>query len=112
MNRKQAIAIARSRVSMEPLGNQWTVYTWSPKYNATSVSHGMDFWQAQSAVWENRVNTALELLGVDSDAANTAAYNAAHSGEDWRKALRRLANWYANGQLSIKAARDAELGAA
>ena len=89
MNRKQAIAIARSRVSMEPLGNQWTVYTWSPKHDATWVSHGMTFWQAQGAVWENRVCTALELLGVDK--AGALANAAARNGEDWRKAVRRLA---------------------
>ena len=55
MTRQQAIATAQARVHMEPLGNQWTVYTWSPKHNATWVSHTMEFWHAQSVVWENRV---------------------------------------------------------
>jgi hypothetical protein len=100
MTRKQAIATAQDRVRLVPFGDQWTVHRWSPKMNATWVSHPMEHHAAQIAVWEDRVQTALELLGVEDAGAeaNIAAYDAGHSGEDWRTAVRRLADWYANDQ--------------
>lgn len=98
MTRTQALATARSRVSMEPLGNQWTVYTWSPKHNATWTSPGMDYWHARNAVWENRVCVALELLGIEN--AGERAYRAAHDADyrdigGWQKAVRLIANTHA-----------------
>jgi hypothetical protein len=106
MNTKQAIATAQEQVRLVRLGDQWTVHRWSPKMNATWVSHPMEHSAAQIQAWEDKVRIALDLLGVDDPGAeaNIAAYDAGHSGEDWRTAVRRLANWYANGQPRGKVA--------
>ena len=98
MTRNQAIATAKKRVCMERLGNQWAVYTWLPMSNATWVSEPMDFWRARNAVWENRVRTALELLGIDE--AGEETYRALHDANyrdigGWQKAVRMIANTHA-----------------
>ncbi len=95
MTRTKAIALAKARVSMAQLGNQWTVYTYSSERRATWVSHPMDYWHAQNAVWEGRVCMALELLGIED--AGEKAYRAANDADyrdtgGWTQAVRLLAD--------------------
>ena len=93
---QKAIDIARSRVSIVSNGaRQWTVHTWSPKHNATWMSHSMPIEAAKLAAYEDRVRIALELLEIED--AGALANMAAHDGMsgyrlDWRKVVRDLAS--------------------
>ena len=43
MTLTQAIKRARERVTIVPQGRDYVLHTWSPKHNATWVSHSMDW---------------------------------------------------------------------
>ena len=66
MTKTKAIRRARERVRLVSYGkNQWTVYTWSPKHNATWMSHMMEHARAAAYAREIRIREALTFLGVD-----------------------------------------------
>lgn len=90
MTRKQAIKTAANRVAIVRQGEQYVVHTWSPKHNATYVSHPMTREAAMVTAWGNKLETALELLGVED--ANEIVHREIDRGPprpDWRSLVKR-----------------------
>jgi len=66
MNLTKALGHARDRVHIVSQGRkQYVLHTWSPKHDATWVSHSMDLWGVRMAAKEAKIEEALRLLGVE-----------------------------------------------
>ena len=55
------------------------MHVWSPKHDATWVTHSMDYWRARAAVKEGRIFEALNAMGV-ADAGEKSYLLAEHEG--------------------------------
>jgi hypothetical protein len=62
MTKQEATKIAIDRVSVVKQGDQYVVHTWSPKHNATFVSHRMSRFAATRAARETRMRMAIDLM--------------------------------------------------
>ena len=88
-NITNAITVARSRVRTIHYGNgDYVIQTWSPKHNATYESHHMDRWRAMAYAKANRIEEALEHMGVE-DAGAEASVLCHHEGR-WDAIVRNF----------------------
>jgi len=82
-----AIKEGRGNVSMQPLGNQYTVSVYSQNARAWLQTGSMQYHNARASASRNIVAQALVALGADERAADEEAYSTDYTGTIRRRVL-------------------------